>query len=72
MRGIIERFEEEICIIELEDGSFINIPTALIPEEAKEGDCIVINEKEIFIDEDATKMRKQEIQNLMDELFEDK
>lgn len=72
MRGIIDRFEQEVCVIELEDKSFIGIPSELMPEGAKEGDCIVIREDEIFIEENATKMRKQEIQQLMDDIFEDK
>lgn len=72
MRGIIERFEGDLCIIELEDANFIDIPLEFMPELAKEGDCIFINEQGIYIDEDATKILKDEMQNLMDELFYDK
>lgn len=71
MRGIIDRFEQEICVIEMDDGNMKDIPRDLIPSDAKEGDCLIFCGDEIIIDEDSTKIRKEEIQKLMDELFSD-
>lgn len=71
MRGIIDRFEQETCVIEMDDGNIRNISRSLIPAQAKEGDCLIFCGDEIIIDEDSTKIRKQEIRNLMDELFKD-
>ena len=71
MRGIIDRFEQEICVIEMDDGNIKNISRSLIPVQAKEGDFLIFCGDEILIDEDSTKVRKQEIQKLMDELFRD-
>ncbi|EKX81427.1 hypothetical protein CFSAN001628_000345 [Clostridium botulinum CFSAN001628] len=53
MKGIIDRFEENFAIIELEDKKMINIDKNIIPKKAKEGDVIniegdiiTLNEKE--------------------------
>ena len=49
MKVIIDRFEGEYAVVELEVGKFVNMPKELVPD-AHEGD--VIN---IFIDEKETK-----------------
>ncbi|CDF12343.1 putative uncharacterized protein [Mycoplasma sp. CAG:776] len=65
MKVIIDRFEGEYAVVELEVGKFVNMPKELVPD-AHEGD--VIN---IFIDEKETKRRKEHISELMNDLFED-
>lgn len=65
MKLIIDRFEGENIILELEIGKFVNIPKILLPD-AKEGDVV-----DIEIDKNETNKRKQEIQNLMNNVFED-
>ena len=65
MRIVIDRIEEEVAVIEKEDGSFVNMSKRLIPPEAKEGDVL-----QIIVDRSSTVDRVQEITSLMDELWE--
>lgn len=61
---IIDRFEENIAIIEIED-SIIEIPKKYLPKTAVEGDVI-----KLVIDKENTKARKKRIEKLADSLFE--
>lgn len=63
---IIDRFEGAIAIIELEKGEFVQIPRAILPAEAKEGDVITVQ-----IDGRRTADRKSKIEGLLHELWED-
>ncbi len=65
MEVIIDRFEKEFAVVELEIGKFVNLPRILVPN-AKEGDVVSIT-----IDKNSTKKRKENIKNLMNNLFED-
>ncbi len=40
MKFIIDRFEEDIAVIETKDKEMINIPRKILPIGAKEGDII--------------------------------
>lgn len=70
MKGIIDRFEEEYAVIELSDGSFKEINKIYLPQEIKEGDCIVITNNQISLDLEENQKRKSRIKNLMEDLFE--
>lgn len=70
MRIIIDRFEEKYAVCQFEDGTMLNLPLVLIPDEAKEGDIIFIDKSAIQIDKEATDALKSEIKKLMDKLFE--
>ena len=65
MKVIIDRFEGEFAVVEIETGKCINIPKILIPN-SKEGDVVNIG-----IDEKETEDRKKHIQDLMNNVFED-
>ncbi|MCM1053803.1 MAG: DUF3006 domain-containing protein [Ruminococcus sp.] len=65
MEVIIDRFEGEYAVVELDIGLFVNIPKVLIPG-AHEGDVI-----EIKINSNKTKKREEHITNLVNNLFED-
>lgn len=65
MKVIIDRFEGEYAVVELEIGKFVNMPKILV-SDAHEGDVI-----DIYIDEKETKKRKKHISELMNDLFED-
>lgn len=41
MKAVIDRFEGNFAVIELEDGGFSNLPKELVPG-AKEGDIVTI------------------------------
>lgn len=72
MKGIVDRFEENLAIIELENKKFISIPKSKLPLNIKEGDVIIIKDDEIEIDFKKTSIIKKEIEALMDDLFEEK
>ena len=65
MKVIIDRFERDYAVVEIEIGKCVNIPKILIPN-AKEGDIIKIE-----IEKKETEERKKHIQNLMNDVFED-
>lgn len=65
MEVIIDRFEDEYAIVEIDIENFARISKKLVPD-AKEGD--VIN---ITIDKMATKSRHEHISSLVNDLFED-
>ena len=62
---VIDRFEGEFAVIELEDRTTLVIPKAIF-HGAKEGDVINIE-----IDEQETSKRKKEIEKLMDALWDE-
>lgn len=65
MKVIIDRFEEEYAVVEIEVGKYVNVPKVLLPN-AKEGDIVKIE-----IDKEGTEKRKKYIQKLMNNVFED-
>ncbi len=65
MKVIIDRFEGDYAVVELDVGKCVNIPKILIPD-AKEGDVI-----KIIIDRETTEERKKQIQELVNNVFED-
>lgn len=60
----IDRFEGEFAVVETENRETANIPKILLPD-AKEGDAVRIE-----VDKARTSNIKDEIQELMDNLFE--
>jgi len=65
MKFIIDRFEGDLAIIEL-DGEILEIPKDIIPVESKEGDVILVS-----IDKSETEDRKNRIQEKFNELLSD-
>ncbi len=70
MRGIIDRFEGKYAVVELSDGKMIDIDRAQLPTEAEEGMVIEIS-KNITINLDETKRRKEEIEKLTEDLWDE-
>lgn len=72
---LIDRFEEEFAVCENysenEDDEIImkNIEKDIIPDDAKEGDIIVVSEDgKIYIDYEQTKIRKEKMEELRKKL----
>ncbi len=63
MKVIVDRIENDFCVVELKNGTFCNLPLLLVPS-AKEGDVI-----EIKILNDETDIRKKNIKKLVDKVF---
>lgn len=66
MKIIIDRFEGDFAVLELQNKEMVNIPKVIIPPEAVEGDVISIE-----INREETVKRKNNIKNLMNDLWED-
>ena len=66
MRVIVDRFEGNIAVVELENGSVIDCPKALLPANSKEGSIL-----NITVDEVATNEKLQKITERMNKLFKE-
>ena len=65
MEVIIDRFEGNYAVVEIEKGKLVNMPKVLVPD-AKEGDVI-----KIIVDKEATKKRQEHVKDLVNDLFID-
>ncbi|ADQ47188.1 hypothetical protein Calkro_2367 [Caldicellulosiruptor kronotskyensis 2002] len=63
---LIDRFEGNFAIVELEGRKMVAVPIEIVPEDAKEGDVLVIS-----IDVQSTQEREQRIKNLFESLREE-
>ena len=66
MRIIIDRFEGNYALVELQDQQVVEMPKVLLPHGANEGDVLVL-----MIDKKATENRRKDIKNLMASLWDD-
>ncbi|ENK1245113.1 DUF3006 domain-containing protein [Clostridium sporogenes] len=64
MKGIIDRFEDNFAVVELEDKRMINIDKNILPKKAKEGDVINIEGDIITLNEKEKEKLKKEIDEL--------
>lgn len=71
IRGIIDRFEGDMAIVELEDGRMHDIYRYQLPPGAVEGSAILIKERKVLLLNEETERRKKNISKLMDDLFAD-
>lgn len=67
--AVIDRFEGDYAVLELEDLKMINIKRNEIPLEAKEGDVLVLGEGKIHIDLNETIRRREEIRKLTEDMW---
>lgn len=65
MKVIIDRFEGDYAVVELESRKMVDLHRSLVPKEAVEGDII-----EITVNESETKKRKKRIEKLTKDLWE--
>lgn len=64
MKLIIDRFENEYAVVEMEDGTLQDIPKIFVPQNAKEGSII-----NITVDETETNHRREEMKSKMNSIF---
>ena len=65
MKLILDKIEENIATVELENGEMLNLPYILL-DGAKEGDII-----EIIVKKEETIEREKYINNIANKLFEE-
>jgi len=68
MRGIIDRFEGDFVVVELDNNEMKNIRKELVPKEAKEGDILNIGEV-ITIEHEETEKRRKRIEKLTEDMW---
>lgn len=71
-RWIVDRFEEGFAVCEREDGTTVSVGRDLLPAQAREGDCLMVEgEDSISIDQEATRARRARLARRTRSLFED-
>jgi Protein of unknown function (DUF3006). len=70
-KGVIDRFEEDWAVVELEDGGFMDISISSLPPNAAEGSVVLIENHKVILLPEETRARKRHIDKLMEDLFED-
>lgn len=68
---IVDRIEENYVVLENGKDNVFNVKKSDIIGNIKEGDIVYIKDNLYFIDEKSTKVRKEEIDNLMKGLWEE-
>lgn len=66
---IVDRIEGKIVVIESEDSQIINVLLENIKGNPKEGDVLIKEGSYFIIDEEATKKRKEKINNMMKNIW---
>jgi len=70
MKGIIDRFEGDWAVVEI-NGETRDFDRKIFPKEAAAGDMVKIEGDRVTVLKDETEKRRKEIEQLMDEVFED-
>jgi hypothetical protein len=70
VKGIIDRFEGDIAVVEI-NGKTQDFPKPIFPKEAKVGDVVIIDGNKVTIDKKTTEKLREEIEELMNEVWED-
>ncbi|MFU7592151.1 DUF3006 domain-containing protein [Priestia sp. RMT2NF4] len=70
IKGIIDRFEEGFAVVEIE-GKTKDYPKDIFPKNTQVGDVVYITGDKVEIDESETKKLEKEIEDLMNEVWED-
>lgn len=70
MKGIIDRFEGDIAVIEI-NGKTQDFPKSILPKKAVVGDVIEITGNKAKILKTETEKLRKEIEDLMNDVWED-
>lgn len=62
---IIDRIEDNIAVCEKEDGAMTSVPISIIKGKIEEGAVIIQNGEFFFVDQEKSRKRKKEIDDLM-------
>ena len=71
MELVIDRFEEELAVCELDGAAFVTVPRARLPEGGREGDILhPLPDGGFRVDEDETAQRRRRNAARMRSLFD--
>ena len=68
---IVDRIEDKSVVLEDEKQDIILIDINLFDKQPKDGDVVVLCNNSFYVDEDATKKKKNKINNLMKGMWEE-
>lgn len=68
---IVDRIESNYAILEIESNKLISVKKSDIIGNVKEGDILFKEDNFYFIDEEATKLRRENINTMMKGLWEE-
>jgi hypothetical protein len=71
MKYIIDRFEDDLAVCEDENGKMVDIEKSKLPKNAEVGDVIILENGHFRVDKEETDKRRKEIEELMNEVWED-
>lgn len=71
LKFIIDRFEEEFAVCENEKGIMVNVSRNKLPKEAKEGDVLIIENENTYINVEETEKLRKEIEELTKDIWEE-
>jgi len=57
---VIDRFGEEFAVLEI-DGEITEVPRKIIPDDAREGDILILEDGVYSVDEKATSERRSSV-----------
>ncbi|MBT2701382.1 DUF3006 domain-containing protein [Bacillus sp. ISL-40] len=69
MRGIIDRFEGDLVVVEIGNETK-DFNKDIFPKNASVGDIVEIKGEHVTVLKEETDIRRKEIENLMNDLFE--
>lgn len=69
-KGIVDRFEGDLAVVEF-DEEMKDIPKSKLPKGVKVGDVLIFDGDKVTVSKEETDNLRKEIEDLMDELFED-
>ena len=70
MKGIVDRFEGDFVVIEIE-GNTKDVPKKQVDSSVKVNDVVELVDGKWIVKEEETEKRKKEIKALMDSVWED-
>lgn len=70
MKGIIDRFEGDFVVVEI-DGKTNDFPKRIFPKSVKPGDVVEISGEKVTVLKDQTEKLRKEIEELMNDVWED-
>lgn len=69
MKVIVDRFEGKYAVCEKEGNVMISIEKSQLPKGVKEGDVLIIDSKDIYVDLNETKDRRTKIKKLIKDIW---
>lgn len=71
MRMIVDRIEEGFVVCELEDGTFKNFLSVVLPPDIREGSVLVYSDGEYSVDIEAEAERREKLFALQNSIFDE-